>query len=297
MAKAFDHRRWIPAPLLPRQDGRDASLVFVIAVLCFLACLTGIGGLGADRAAQGWGRQLKGSATIIVRSTISQVPDAVADQAVEVLVQVPGVKSAIAQDKAEAEALLAPWLGQDSVLQDLPLPRLVNVQLDTLKPATSEGMASALKAAGLDVTVDDHTLWMKDIGRAGDMARGLAIATFALMALSAAAVITFATRAGMSMRHQIVELLHLTGAQDRFIADLFQTRFATMAFFAGFLGAAAAAGLAAAVRTLGGAEGLTPVLPIAWTDLLITLPCPLVAALVAALAARLTTLGLLRAMP
>ncbi len=297
MAKSFDYRRWTPAPLLPRQDGRDASLVFVIAVLCFLACLTGIGGLGADRAAQGWGRQLTGSATVIVRSTISQVPDAVADQAMQVIKRVPGVESATVQDKAEAEALLAPWLGQDSVLQDLPLPRLVVVQLDPKSPATAETMSAALKAAGVDATVDDHTLWMKDIGRAGDLARALAIAIFILMALSAAAVITFATRAGMAMRHQIVELLHLTGAEDRFIADLFQTRFASMAFFAGLGGALAAAALAATLRTMGGAEGLTPALPIAWTDLLITLPCPLIAAFVAAIAARLATLGLLRALP
>jgi cell division transport system permease protein len=101
----------------------------------------------------------------------------------------------------------------------------------------------------------------------------------------------------MVMRHQIVELLHLTGAEDRFIAELFQTRFASMGFVAGLLGAAAAAGLAAVVRTMGGAEGLTPILPIAWSDLLVTLPCPLIAALVAAIAARLTTLGLLRVMP
>ena len=165
MAKSFDHRRWTPAPLLPRQDGRDASLVFVIAVLCFLACMTGIGGLGADRAAQVWGRQLTGSATVIVRSTISQMPDAVADQALQVMKRVPGVQSAAVQDRAEAEALLAPWLGHDSVLQDLPLPRLVVVQLDPQNPATAETMASALKTAGIDATVDDHTLWMKDIGR------------------------------------------------------------------------------------------------------------------------------------
>jgi cell division transport system permease protein len=297
MSKSFDHRRWKPAPLLPRQDGRDVSLVFVIAVLCFLACLMAIGGIGADRAAQGWGRQLKSSATVIVRATISQVPDAVADQAVQVLVQLPGVRSAKVQDKSETEALLAPWLGQDSVLEDLPVPRLVNIQLDALKPASAKAMAAALKSAGIDVTVDDHTLWMKDIGRAGDVARALALASFALMALSAAAVITFATRAGMVMRHQIVELLHLTGAEDRFIAELFQTRFASMGFVAGLLGAAAAAGLAAVVRTMGGAEGLTPILPIAWSDLLVTLPCPLIAALVAAIAARLTTLGLLRVMP
>jgi cell division transport system permease protein len=41
---------------------------------------------------------------------------------------------------------------------------------------------------------------------------------------------------------------------------------------------------------------LTPVLPIAWIDLLAVLPCPLVAAVVAAGAARLTAEALIREM-
>ena len=297
MAAPFDYKRWKPAPFLPRQDGRDLSLVFVIGVLCFLACLTGIAGIGADRAAQGWGRQLQGSATVVVRSGSTQVPDAVADQAVQVLMQVPGVKSATAQDKAEAEALLEPWLGRDSVLQDLPVPRLVVVNLDLVKPATTSTMAQALKTAGLDATVDDHSLWMSDIARAGDIARVLALSIFVLMALSTAGVIAFATRAGLAARHEIIEILHLTGAKDSFISGLFQQRFAGMAFYAGLMGTAAASGLAATMRTLGGSGGLTPILPIAWTDLLITAPCPLIAALIAAMAARSTTMSLLKAMP
>ena len=44
----FDPARWRPGPLLPRRDARDGALVFIVAVLCFLACLTAIGALAAD---------------------------------------------------------------------------------------------------------------------------------------------------------------------------------------------------------------------------------------------------------
>jgi cell division transport system permease protein len=44
----------------------------------------------------------------------------------------------------------------------------------------------------------------------------------------------------------------------------------------------------------GGSEGFTPVLPLAWTDLLAAIPCPLLAALVAAASARRTALSILR---
>ncbi|MDB5460947.1 MAG: hypothetical protein JWO72_2688, partial [Caulobacteraceae bacterium] len=90
--------------------------------------------------------------------------------------------------------------------------------------------------------------------------------------------------------------LHVSGAEDRFIAGLMQRRFAGMAFVAGVLAALAAAAVGAGARLLGGGEGLTPALPVAWIDLAALAPCPLLAAGVAALAARWAALRLLKEM-
>ena len=63
------------------------------------------------------------------------------------------------------------------------------------------------------------------------------------------------------------------------------------------LGGATAALVAAMARLMGGSDGLTPVLPVAWTDLLCCLACPLVAAVVAAVAARMTAGRLIGGLP
>ena len=86
----FDPARWRPAPLLPRRDARDGALVFVVAVLCFLACLTAIGALAADRAARGWTSQLTGSATVVIQPHGAETPDAAAARAAEALAGAPG---------------------------------------------------------------------------------------------------------------------------------------------------------------------------------------------------------------
>jgi cell division transport system permease protein len=54
--------------------------------------------------------------------------------------------------------------------------------------------------------------------------------------------------------------------------------------------------VAALMRLLGGEAGLMPVLPVAWSDLLPLIVCPLAAGAVAALAARVTALSLLKEM-
>jgi cell division transport system permease protein len=284
-----------PAPLLPAEDARDGALVFVVAVLCFIACLALVSALAADRTAHGWRTELRGSATVVVRPGPNETPDAAAARAADALAGVKGVSEVEALEKEKAEALLAPWLGKD-LPDDLAIPRLVAVDLDPKAPASAAAMEQALKGAGVDATVDDHSLWLKDILRAGLLAQTAAIGVAALIVAAAAAVIAFATRAGLQARGDLVGVLHLAGAEDGYIAALFQLRFGRMAAIAGLIGAGAAAAVAAIVRLLGGEAGLMPVLPVAWSDLLPLVACPLAAGAVAALAARVTALSLLKEM-
>ncbi len=294
MSEPFDPARWKPAAFLPEKDARDPALIFAIAVLCFLACLTALGAIAGDRGAQGWTGQLVGEATVIVRARGGESPDAAAARAAEALAGVPGVTEARALEKEKAYALIRPFLGDIADLDDLPVPRLVAVGLDRKQPATAPMLDKALKSQGLDAVVDDHSVWIKDIRRAAGVVRWTAIAIFLLIAAAAGAVVAFATRAGLAARRDVVEVLHLTGAEDATIAGLFERRFAAIAAVSGALGALGAAVLGAVLRLIGGGEGITPALPIAWLDLIWVVPCPLLAALVAALAARLTARRLIQ---
>ncbi|HET6971281.1 MAG TPA: FtsX-like permease family protein, partial [Phenylobacterium sp.] len=161
-------------------------------------------------------------------------------------------------------------------------------------PATATSLDRALKAQGLDAVVDDHQIWIKDIRRAAGMVSASGAAIFLLIALAAAAVVAFATRSGLAARRDVVEVLHLTGAEDGQIANLFELRFARVAALSGAIGAGAAALAGAVMRLIGGGQGITPALPVAWIDLLAVLPCPVLAAIVATVAARLTARRLIQ---
>ena len=180
----FDVGRWRPAPFLPEADSRDGSLTFVVATLCFLACLTLLAVLATNRASREWTSQLDGQATIIVRPKANETPDGAAARAAETLAGVPGVAEARALEKEKAEALIA--------------PRLVAVQLTKDSPADAIALDRALKAQGLDAVVDDHSVWMADIQHAAQVARWIGLTVFGLIATAAAAVVAFATRAGLA---------------------------------------------------------------------------------------------------
>ena len=275
--------------LLPRDAAGETWLAAVIAVLCFMACLACVGAVAADRAAHGWARQLKAEATVQVRPRVGETGLAAAGRAAETLAGVPGVSEAVAMDRKTAEDLLRPWLGE-AVLPDLPMPFLVTVRLDPKAPASTVVLSRALAEAGLDASVDDHSLWRGEVERSAALITTLSLAAFLLIACAAGAAIVYATRAGLQAQRSVIETLSLSGATESYIAGLFQTRFGLLAAGSGAAGAISAAVLIAGLRGLGGAGGLTAALPLAWSDIVLLSPCPVLAATVALVAARIAAL-------
>lgn len=278
--------------LLPRDAAGETWLAAVIAVLCFMACLASVGAAAADRAAHGWARQLRTEATVQVRPRVGETGAAAAGRAAETLAGVDGVEEAEAMDRKTAEELLRPWLGE-AVLPDLPLPFLVTVRLDPEAPASAVVLSRALAEAGLDASVDDHALWSGEVEQSAGLITALALAAFLLIAAAAGAAIVYATRAGMKAQASVIETLRLSGATEAGVAWLFQRRFGLLAAGAGLAGALAAAVLVAALRALGGDGGLSRALPLAWSDLWLLSPCPLLAGTVALVAARIAVFGTL----
>lgn len=278
--------------LLPPAAAGEPWLMTVIAVLCFLACLAAVAASAADRAAHGWARQLGAEATVQVRPRVGETGDTAAARAAETLSGVDGVEEAAALSRKAAEDLLRPWLG-DAVLPDLPLPHLVTVRLNRDAPASAVTLSRALAQAGVDATVDDHSLWRGEAERSAGLITVLAALAFLLTAGAAGAAVAYATRAGMAAQATVIETLSLNGASDGRIAGLFQRRYGLLAAGAGAAGALVAMLSSSLLRLLGGSDGLTPALPVAWSDILILSPCPLLAATVALLAARFAALQVL----
>lgn len=287
--------RWFPSgrSLIARDRAGEGWLIGLIAVLSLLACLAAAGGVAAERAASGWSRALRTEATVQVRPRVGETGDAAAARAAETLSGLDGVQEAAVLDRAAAEALLRPWLGE-AALPDLPLPYLVTVRLDAAQPASAVSLSRALAEAGLDASVDDHSLWREEVERSAAWIAALALAVFCVTAGAAAVAVIYATRTGLAAQAETIEILSLHGATSNTIAAQFQQRYGLLAGAAGAIAAAASAFLILVLRMLGGSEGLIPALPLTWSDIILVSPTPLVAATVALVTARVTVLRRLR---
>jgi cell division transport system permease protein len=227
------------APLIPRDSVAGRALVIVIAIMTFLACLTAGAALLVVDASRGWRSDVLRDATIQVKPRPGDDVDGLVAKAVAIASRAPGVEYAHAYSKAESEKLLEPWLGGVDLSQ-LPIPRLIIVRFRGQRPEDLAALRAALASAAPQANLDDHRVWAARIGTMADAVVVLATALFALMIVAMGTAIGFATRGAMAGNREIVEVLHLVGASDAFIAKEFQAHFRRLGFRGSMIGGLAA---------------------------------------------------------
>jgi cell division transport system permease protein len=138
------------------------------------------------------------------------------------------------------------------------------------------------------------------LGRFAGALQWLVFSVLVLILLATAMIVVFATRADMSTNHEIIEVLHLIGAKDGFIAGQFQMHFLWIALWASLMGIGAAALTFLAMGQLSQAdvgEAASSILPSLalqpkFYGALMTIP--LMTVLTAALTARFTVIRVLK---
>lgn len=280
--------------LLPLEDAREAALFFVVGALCFLAALAALSAKSTYGAARAWTAEVEGEYTV----SLSGADAAAAAEASRLLAALEGVDSARVFTDAEINALLAPNFGQSGLPADLPVPRLIAVTGERGAETLGTRMSEALSSAGYDAAVDGHMEWAGDVRRMLGISRLVALSIVALLSATAIAVIAFATHAALLARRDIVDVLHIAGARDRFIASLFERRFWLLGLRAGTVGALVALATVAVLIAFGrsGAErsGLLPQLSLDFPDLAVLVVTPVIAGLAARVAAGITVMRSLK---
>lgn len=281
-------------PLLPVEDAREAALFFVVGALCFLAALATLSAKSTYGAARSWTAEVEGELTV----TLPDVDRRGAEEARQLIEATDGVREAHLLSKEEIDALLEPNFGSRGLPDSLPLPQLVAVTAEPQVQFLGPTIERRLTEAGIVSTVDEHAEWAGDVRRVLGIARLVALTAVALLVSTAVAVIAFATHAALLARRDIVDVLHLAGARDRFIASLFERRFWILGLRAGAVGALLALGASAAMifaaQSSGARSGLLPELSLDFIDLMILVLTPVIAGLAARLAARITVIRALK---
>jgi cell division transport system permease protein len=296
------------------RDPTGRFLPWLVALMVYLAALALVCAMVMSKMVERWDTGLSGSITVQVPpkqdapggpagagapARASLDADASLDAVIEILLATPGVISAEVLEPDEIVRLLEPWLGAGASYGDLPLPELIAVGIDPSAAPDFEKLSQRLARAAPGTILDDHQSWLGqllDLARAIEMVAALVVI---LVGASAVTMVVFATRMGLAIHGRVIELLHLIGAQDSYVAREFEMHSLKLALRGGVFG------LALAVITVVLVERLFERMEAALLPDLTLLPgewallalLPLVVAGIAMLTARLTVLGTLGRMP
>lgn len=291
--------------LMIARDAGSRFLPWLIAVMVFMAALGLSASLGLKALIDGWRAEAAGTLTVQVMPVIGA--DEAARTATEVrlgevlamLRETPGVARAEALSEGELARLVAPWLGNDPLVRDLPLPRLIDVRLVDGAELDIDALTARLRAVSPEISVDAHQLWLSRLTGLAQGLRLLALVVMGLVVLATAATVVHATHASLSVHREQIAVLHQVGAHDGYIAGQYAGRWLRLGMVGGLFGLLLAAPTLIALGWLAGRlEGaLIPELKLGLVDLLPVLVLPLLSALLAMLTARLTVLRVLARLP
>jgi cell division transport system permease protein len=228
--------------IVPSASIAGNALTVVIAIMSFLASLTAGAVYMVNQSASAWVSDIASEITIELDPLVD-APDIEKKMTLVSLFLakqkgITEVKPLTAEDSAK---LLEPWLGHNAALAELPIPRLIAVEIDRSNPPDIELIKNALTQNFEGVTLDDHGRWQAEIKTLTRSAALGGLAVLALVFAATIAVIVSATRSAMASNREIIEVLHFVGATERFISREFERHFLGLGVRAGLVGAIAAA--------------------------------------------------------
>lgn len=314
--------------LIPDSNGGGRFLPWVVAVMVFFAALAGAAALALQQATGTWRNDMANTITVEVpplnagkaakgsgngaNNQNRGRDQARLDAVMKALTSTAGIAKAQPLAAAEIAKLLEPWLGQSNadssgkgpsilgnLIMELPLPQLIDVHLSPDQPADLALLAKRLAKIGPDIHIDDHKIWLGKLVRLSRSLQWMMLACLVMICFATCAVVIFGTRAAFTAHTEVVQLLHVMGAQDGYIARLFQWRALIMGLKGGLIGlAVTAVALFALSRLAADLEGplfgnfaLSPFAFLSFALL------PLVAAALTAFTARHTVLRELAQLP
>jgi cell division transport system permease protein len=230
---------WRRSDLPLHGDPATRFLPWILGFLVYLSALILGCSLMINQLADHWRLSLAGNLT--VELPIDPAIDTKAraerlDAAIDLITATPGVAGATVLEQAELERLLRPWLGDNVTQLDIALPTMIAVTTKPNAMIDHGDLQQRLNAIISGARIDDHGDWVNDALHFLRSIQAFAAFLVALVLAAAALTVIFVTRTGLAVHQPVIEILHVIGARDRYIARQFQAQSFRVSLIGGMIG-------------------------------------------------------------
>ncbi len=220
-------------------------LPLMVMLMVFFAGLTTAGTLSLNSMLSRWSRSISGSLTVQVipieengrvnkKKTQQETQDVL-----DILRKTAGIASADVLTDSQMKNLLRPWLGDTFLLDDLPMPHLIDVRLIDGAEVDLDMLRALLRKNTPNASLDVHKLWLGKLIKLVRTLDLLASTLLSLVIASTSVIVIYVTCSSLAVHKPVIELLHQIGAHDGYISKQYAKRttlLAAVGAAAGFAG-------------------------------------------------------------
>jgi len=254
-------------------------LPWICALMVFVATLATAGGISTYNSLKLWQQSVAESLTVQIPTydedgnPRNELAYKDIENALMLLRTTPGVSGAIVLNDEQMQELMVPWLGADANLAELPLPKLIDVNVDAAHPPLLEQLKADLAEKVPGAVLDSHRIWLGDLVKLANAMLSLVIFILILLFATVAAAIVYITNATLSIQEYELSLVHMLGAQDLYITTHYAWHNLKKALMGSLIGSLIALpiilGIALFLRSISTQIFQSGLQPLQWVSLLL----------------------------
>ncbi|MBP5352293.1 MAG: hypothetical protein J6Y91_00815 [Alphaproteobacteria bacterium] len=199
--------------------------------------------MAVNSMASSWEKDIMGAITVQIIPVESDDKHIDVDKTQELvndvlhyMENVSGIETVRVLDTKTVEKLMTPWLGNKVDISLLPIPQLLDVQLKKDAEINYDEITRGLHKVSPNASIDNHRLWLNKLIKFASSLRNIALTVLFMVILICAFSIYYSARTSLGININSIEILHLVGAYDDYIARQYARNYAKIGFFSGIIG-------------------------------------------------------------
>lgn len=233
---------------IPTEDDDTAAFVSVLtSIYMYLFVVVLAIFMAINSMAGNWEKDITGSITVQItpieddnKHIDTAKTQEQQNKVLQFMEKISGVKSVRILDEQTVQKLMAPWIGSKVDLSTLPIPQLLDVRLKPNAELNYDEITRGLKLLTANASIDNHRLWLNRLIKFATSLKTVALAILLMVVAICAFSIYYSARTSLNININSIEILHIVGAKDEYIAKQYAKKYAKIGFFAGIIGLMAA---------------------------------------------------------
>ena len=223
--------------ILQLNRGKQKFIVIAfITAMVFLSTLSICGGLMIDSYTTELSNSLKGSLTVQLPGTLNNDQNLL-NKRTNIVIEELNKNKKISKIEVlnidDSKELLKPWIGKGALPKDIAIPIIIDITISKAHTLKARDLEKQLSKIIKDISVIDNENFSKKQLRVASLFKILVTIIVIVVSITSISIIILTTSSGIVSHEPTIELLHLIGAKNNYIA----TDFLFNAFFNTFIGA------------------------------------------------------------